>query len=93
MAFYISNNILDKYKCTGSGTCYALRTNCEKTNIKRPDGNNDISNTCKQDSTEATCHSFLNHISKYESVVTNRLHVAIAGPLLGKKVDLYENNY
>lgn len=35
----------------------------------------------------------LNTVNVYDSVSTNRLHVAIAALLLGKHIDLYDNSY
>lgn len=34
-----------------------------------------------------------NEIDKYQEINTDRLHIAIAGSLLGKKTNLYQNNY
>ena len=37
--------------------------------------------------------SIFQYLSKYEVINTNRLHIAIAGCLLGIKVNMYSNNY
>lgn len=38
-------------------------------------------------------YSLINHVSLFDTISTNRLHVAILGALLNKKVRLYANNY
>ena len=35
----------------------------------------------------------LNEVNKYQEINTDRLHIAIAGSLLGKKTNMYQNNY
>jgi exopolysaccharide biosynthesis predicted pyruvyltransferase EpsI len=101
MAFYISllslgidNSII------GIGECNCFRTDSEKTSIKIPTNNNDISktlnksnNTSDKKSIIDVCTTFFNYLAKYDTINTNRLHIAIAGCLLNKKVNLYANSY
>jgi len=99
MAFYIEG--IETYKATiGRGVCNAYRLDCEKTNIAIPRGNIDLSNalnksknTCDKNVITEVSHSVFAHISKYEVINTNRLHIAIAGALLGKKVNFSPNIY
>ena len=99
MAFYISG--LESYKnIQGVGVCNCFRNDKEKTNIVIPPDNNDISQTLNKKNNTSdplvinkVSFSIFEYLSKYEIINTNRLHVAIAGSLLGKKVNLYQNNY
>lgn len=45
------------------------------------------------DQIEGTCSIFMNQVYKAGSVVTDRLHVAIACALLGKPCEFYSNSY
>lgn len=98
MAFYLDvsryNNI------SGSGTLNFLRTDTEKTDIKIPDDNMDISVTIPHDYTmtnkkkvNEVTYEFLDVISKYEVINTNRTHGGIGGSLLNKTVYLHTNSY
>jgi len=99
MAFYINN--LNKYKIIkGNGVCNAYRTDKEKTNIKIPEDNSDLSqkfnkwgNTNKINVIKDVSLSIFDYLSKFETINTNRLHIAIAGTLLNKKVNFYSNSY
>jgi exopolysaccharide biosynthesis predicted pyruvyltransferase EpsI len=99
MAFYINN--LNKYKIIkGNGVCNAYRTDIEKTNIKIPEDNSDLSltlnkpgNTKKINVIKDVSLSIFDHLSKFKTINTNRLHIAIAGSLLDKKVNFYRNSY
>lgn len=76
----------------------AFRLDKEKTSIEIPKNNIDISATIKRSITDVEVANrvsvrFLNFIRGFDTVRTNRLHVAIGGSLLGKKVGLYPNNY
>ena len=42
---------------------------------------------------EEVSNKLFNYISNYEIVNTNRLHIGIAGCLIGKKVNFYKNSY
>lgn len=96
MAFYTKHN----FNCEGEGVCYAYRVDGEKTSIKLPDENVDISkvhtisgNTRSVQRIEMVSNNMLRHISRFKVVHTNRLHIGIACHLLGKKVFLHPNNY
>lgn len=76
----------------------AFRVDVEKTDIKIPNDNLDISDlfelsSCQQDLALLATQKFLNYINQFEVINTNRLHVAIGATLLGKQVNLYGNNY
>jgi len=78
----------------------AFRNDVEKTNITLPNDNIDVSNAINYNSsmsdellvnrTTADIFKFLNF---YKVINTNRLHMAIAGALLGKEVNFYPNSY
>jgi exopolysaccharide biosynthesis predicted pyruvyltransferase EpsI len=75
-----------------------FRTDQEKSDIDIPSDNIDLSSIFSYgvDSKEKAfyvCYRLLNFINSYEEIRTNRLHVAIAGALLGKEVKLYSNSY
>jgi exopolysaccharide biosynthesis predicted pyruvyltransferase EpsI len=96
MALYAKHN----FSGGGEGVCYAYREDDEKTSVKIPDGNDDIShrytisgNTRSIYKIELVSNNLLRYISNFRVVHTNRLHVCIACHLLGKKVFLYPNNY
>jgi exopolysaccharide biosynthesis predicted pyruvyltransferase EpsI len=40
-----------------------------------------------------TCHRLLSFMRQWDEIKTNRLHLGIAGALLGEKVKFYGNNY
>ena len=99
MAFYISH--LDSFKeKKGKDICHAYRTDVEKTNVAIPRDNIDISvrfnrrgNTQHKSVIKSVSLSIFEYLSKYEVIFTNRLHVAIAAYLIGKKVEFYGNSY
>ncbi len=76
----------------------SFRVDQEKSNIDIPDDNLDISSIFAFGTdTEAKAfygsYRLLKFINFFDEIRTNRLHVAIAGGLLGKKVMLYPNSY
>jgi len=97
LAFYLDLRSLQQ---KGSGTLNCFRTDkAEKTNIRLPKDNIDLSRHFgsgkwnNESMTSRISYLFIKHINQYEHINTNRLHVAIAGGLLGKKVNLYANAY
>ena len=101
MAFNITN--LEKFKNkqvpnNSVGNCY--RTDIEKTDIIIPNDNNDISNTISHSKqikdeliNEKIATEFFNYLSNFDTINTNRLHVAISASLLDKNVNFYGNSY
>lgn len=86
------------YRSFGRNVLNCFRTDKERTDIRLPFGNMDISKLFKcgtEAPGPALCATRLifRFIDQYEEVRTNRLHVAIAGALLGKRVKLYPNSY
>jgi exopolysaccharide biosynthesis predicted pyruvyltransferase EpsI len=76
----------------------SFRTDIERTVISLPPNNFDIGGYFAYgSSTEALSYLASNRLLRYidyhSKVRTNRLHVAIAGALLGKCVELYANSY
>lgn len=88
-AFY---NDLSGYEKVGTvaGTLNAFRNDSESIFDKKPIDNIDISydGWCKK-----PLGDFLEKISAYDEIRTDRLHVAIAGTLLNKKIMLFPNSY
>lgn len=97
-AFYIKN--LEKYKNKSTKIlCNCFRTDDEKTDIKIPNDNFDLSTIkngiyWKNDKElNMTADKLFTYLSNYKKIYTNRLHIAIAGHLLDKIVHFYPNNY
>ena len=86
-AFY---NDLSKFVKVGQGVLNAFRTDIESGTNDLPANNEDISYNgwCMKPLDE-----FLNKIQGCEEVRTDRLHVAIAGALLDKRVVFFANSY
>lgn len=81
-----------------AGELNAFRTDRERSQYPPPVLNHDVSRLFSLGcSTEAHCSAssqrLLSVIDRFDRVNTNRLHVAIAGALLGKDVKLYPNSY
>jgi exopolysaccharide biosynthesis predicted pyruvyltransferase EpsI len=94
MAFHASVQNTPRSK----GVLNAFRTDMESTDIILPPDNIDISIVLsKWDWTKETINevgaNFLNTIGEFETINTNRLHVAIAGMLCGCQVNFYRNSY
>lgn len=76
----------------------AFRTDREAAGPDLPPDNYDLSAiyvgwTSPESFARIAARDFLSVIDHYDGVRTNRLHVAIGGAILGKKVYLYDNNY
>jgi exopolysaccharide biosynthesis predicted pyruvyltransferase EpsI len=87
MAFYIGKLTVPK----GSGTGYFFRLDSESSKkIDIPANNLDIS---LRGNHLSDIGLFFEYIAKYETIHTDRLHVAIASCLLGKELYLYPGSY
>ncbi|OQW88772.1 MAG: hypothetical protein BWK72_07400 [Rhodoferax ferrireducens] len=76
----------------------AFRTDSEKTDIKLPPDNVDVSEVLTlgvetRRLAYLASHYFLSFLNHYRVINTNRLHVCIGGVLLGKQVNFYPNSY
>jgi exopolysaccharide biosynthesis predicted pyruvyltransferase EpsI len=76
----------------------AFRTDRESTRVARPAENFDLSYlyvgwVAPEGFARAAAREFLAIADRYDEIRTNRLHVAIAGALLGKRVLLHDNSY
>jgi exopolysaccharide biosynthesis predicted pyruvyltransferase EpsI len=96
MAFYLKT----EPQLIGTGTLNAFRIDDEKTDIEIPQDNCDLSEyfrvadcTSNPESISKCSNQFLDKLAQYETVNTNRLHVAIAGALLGLTVNMHPNSY
>lgn len=87
MAFYIGSLEAEE----GQGKGYFFRTDKESSNkIEIPKLNNDISTKGDHNT---PIYAFMNEISKFDIIYTDRLHVSIAACLMGKEVHLYPGSY
>ena len=82
MAFFLNPIKREVTKEVG----YFFRTDAEAVIEGLPIGNNDISAKGLHNSDPS---EFLNEIGKHQVVYTNRLHVAIAGALLGRETHIF----
>ena len=87
MAFCLRPDKMEPTKDRG----YFMRTDRERpTEQKIPAGNVDLPYQGRE-FTSAT--KLFRKVGKYKVVHTNRLHIAVAGTLLGRDVRLYGNDY
>lgn len=87
MAFYLGKIEAPK----GKGTGYFFRTDVETSNkIELPQCNRDLS---LEGTDNSDIYPFLAAISEYETIYTDRLHIAIAAALMGREVHLYPGSY
>jgi exopolysaccharide biosynthesis predicted pyruvyltransferase EpsI len=83
----------------GKGSANCFRTDRESAFQAPPSNNVDISSSWCGDLwhgeqfTESVCRSLAEYLAQYETIETDRLHVAILGAILGRKVTMYPNNY
>jgi exopolysaccharide biosynthesis predicted pyruvyltransferase EpsI len=82
----------------GNGELYAFRLDGEKTEIAIPQGNVDLSEIFSfglesQYAAYFTAYHLLSFLRRFPAVHTNRLHIAVAGALLGMKVYFHDNSY
>lgn len=75
---------------TGEGILQAFRTDKESVNKELPNSNKDIS---YNGYAKKPLNEFLDTLSRYKRIDTDRLHVAIGAALLGKDVRLFPNSY
>jgi exopolysaccharide biosynthesis predicted pyruvyltransferase EpsI len=81
-----------------SGTLRVFRADVEAVSHHPGDRTQDIPASYVSEYSNRVEHDFvardlLDTIGRAEIIVTNRLHVGIAGALLGKRVQLYDNSY
>ncbi len=90
MAFFIGNDFTSS-EAPSKGKGYFFRTDIESTQkIKIPQGNIDLS---LKGTHETNVAPLFEELSKYSEIHTDRLHISIAGCLLGREVHLYSNCY
>ncbi len=76
----------------------AFRTDVEKTTLPLPSDNVDISRmyavpNLTPSNTLSVTYRMMKLIGAFDLINTNRLHVGIMAALMGKEVNLYDNNY
>jgi exopolysaccharide biosynthesis predicted pyruvyltransferase EpsI len=101
----LSNDILDTsyrlkrlFNSHGARTLNCFRTDVEETGVELPKDNLDLSDifaygTRNEELIHYASHRLLSFINHFDVVKTNRLHVCLAGALLGKQVKFYPNSY
>lgn len=77
---------------------FALRTDKERTANSLPSRNIDVSSvfsygTMPPETAKRATAGMVSFFSRYDRIVTNRLHGCILAALLGKDVDFYANDY
>lgn len=88
-----------QYKRFGErGVLNVFRVDGERTDMLIPIDNLDVSNlysfgTQSRQLSQAAASHFIELLSSYSHIRTNRLHVAIVSSILGKKVTLFNNSY
>jgi hypothetical protein len=88
MAFHLARSITPRL---GTGVGYFMRTDKERLGaFDVPRGNKDISTSGQ---TFNSTKYFIDAIGAVKTVHTDRLHVAIAACMLGKKIYFYAGNY
>lgn len=99
LAFHIKGVNVDTTS-NGSGICNVFRNDKEKTCFRIPKDNIDLSLDLYKinDDNDIKVYknvsmSIFKYLSNYEVINTNRLHIAIVGSLLNKKVNFYNNSY
>lgn len=90
--------VVNRLRFMSGGVANCFRTDQEKTNIEIPADNIDLSDCLAfgvhdKEVVFGTVNLLLRYINAFESIRTNRLHLAIACALLNKPVALYANNY
>lgn len=100
MAFYLDLSSKISLDISKNNILNCFRNDKEKTTINIPNDNKDLSlifktkfSTKNNIIIEKISNNFINEISKYNIINTNRLHVAIIASLLNKNVNFYSNNY
>jgi len=100
----VNAKMLDRYhefltRSAGEQTLVAWREDVER-NDRRPEpARYDIANTFGIESIYGlaamltSAEYFLRAVDQFETICTDRLHVAVAGVLLGKHVEIYPNSY
>ncbi len=100
MAFLLPETEFQDFHQKGLGVANCFRTDMESTGLfVIPADNVDISLSWngelwhRPDFAKNVTHSLACYLSAFETVKTDRLHIAILAGILGKKVVLYPNNY
>lgn len=100
MAFQLSKMEFQDYIMNGNGIANCYRTDKESARtFDMPNDNLDISLSWngelwhRPDFAKNVTHNLASYLSAFETVKTDRLHVAILAAIIGKKVVLYPNNY
>jgi hypothetical protein len=82
----------------GHRVLHCFRTDNEHTSIPLPFWNADLSELfkCGGQTSGLACRAtrmIIRSFSHYDEIQTNRLHLAVAGALLGKRVRFHANSY
>lgn len=93
IAFYFKKRSIRK-------DLYAFREDAERTKMKLPDHNVDVTQVINFDSSMTqekkvynTVSNIISFLNQFDEIYTNRLHVCIAAAKIKKKVYFYPNSY
>jgi len=84
---------------SSGGVLYAMRSDpSERTSDTYPKANFDVSQHFSADAMDEmasldAAYAMFGFLDRYEKLITNRLHVCIAGILLNKQVEFFPNSY
>lgn len=100
MAFSLGDVDFEQYKNKGKGIANCFRTDQESSkSFDIPDNNVDISLIWVGDFwhrpkfAKNVTHNLASYLSDFNTVKTDRLHIAILAAMMGKQVIMYPNNY
>jgi exopolysaccharide biosynthesis predicted pyruvyltransferase EpsI len=99
MAFSLDGELTPPARSTAGSVLICLRRDAESALVGLPpSGNLDVSSLMLHDwadpkLAQMAAEIFLTIVGRYESIITDRLHVAIAGHLLRRRVTLVANCY
>ena len=85
-------------RLTNADTLFCFRTDPEKSQIPIPENNVDVSEVFRFGVSPRiiaylAAYEVFRFLGRFETIHTNRLHMAIGGALAGCQVKFYENNY
>jgi len=99
-ALYLKQKVINVFTKSKSSVLNAYRMDVEKTDMEIPPNNIDVSIKINHSSkmypksiVHKTTRDIFQFLNKYDSINTNRLHIAVACALIGKKVNMYGNSY
>lgn len=99
VTFYLSDDHFNQSGRKGAGTLNAFRQDGESVGNSPPVGNIDVSLAWNGDIwqavpfVESATASLADFLAQYDEINTDRLHITILSAFLGRKVNMFPNNY